>query len=125
MMGGLAIRFASLGLPFVVAKYGGSMLWGLMIYWIVSALLPSRRLLAVGLVTASIATAVELFKLFHAPALDAFRLSLPGILLLGRTFSVWDILAYWLAIGAGVFADRRIRAALTREPAPPHLVALD
>ena len=34
---GLIVRFAPLGLPQFVTKYGGSMLWALMIYWIVSA----------------------------------------------------------------------------------------
>ncbi len=87
------------------------MLWALMIYWIVSTFLPSLRLCAVALLTAGITTAVELFKLYHAPALDAFRLTIPGILFLGRFFSGWDILAYWIAIVAGVLLDRRIRSS--------------
>ena len=109
---GLVIRFVHFGLPPVVVKYGGSMLWALMIYWIVSTLLPSLRLCAVALLTAGITTAVEFFKLYHSPALDAFRLTLPGILLLGRFFSAWDSLAYWIAIAAGVLLDRRIRSSL-------------
>jgi len=112
MIGGLVIRFVPFGLLPVVVKYGGSMLWALMIYWIVSTLLPSLRLCAVALLTAGITVSVEFFKLYHAPALDAFRLTLPGILLLGRFFSAWDILAYWIAIAAGVFLDARIRSSL-------------
>jgi hypothetical protein len=102
---GLAIRFAPLGLPHFVVKYGGSMLWGLMIYWIVSTLLPARRFLPVALLSGAIATAVEFAKLCHTPSLDAFRLTLPGILLLGRIFSIWDIVAYWLAIAIGALID--------------------
>ena len=113
MIAGLVIRFAHFGLPPVIVKYGGSMLWALMIYWIISAILPSLRLCAVALLTAGITTAVEFFKLSHAPALDAFRLTIPGILLLGRFFSAWDILAYWIAIVVGVVVDRRIRASAT------------
>ena len=112
MITGLVIRFVHIGLPSAVVKYGGSMLWALMIYWIVSTLLPSVRLCSVALLTACIATAVEFFKLYHAPALDSFRLTIPGILLLGRIFSAWDILAYWIAIVAGVFLDVRIRSSL-------------
>jgi hypothetical protein len=111
VVAGLALRFGRFGLPSFVVKYGGSMMWALMIYWIVSALLPSWRLLAVGLLAGVLATAVEFIKLFHSPALDASRLTLPGILLLGRFFSVWDIVAYWLAISLGAFVDRSIRAA--------------
>jgi len=92
-----------------VVKYGGSTLWALMVYWIVSTLLPSWRLPAVALLTGVLATAVEFVKLYHSPGLDAFRLTLPGVLLLGRFFSVWDIVAYWLAIVAGALVDQRIR----------------
>jgi hypothetical protein len=106
---GLAIRFAPLGLPPFVVKYGGSALWALMVYWIVSALLPTWRLPAAVLFAGSVATAVECFKLYHSPAMDAFRHTLPGILLLGRIFSVWDIAVYWLAISAGAFLDQAIR----------------
>ena len=38
IIAGLTIRFTPLGLPSPIVKYGGSMLWALMIYWIVSAL---------------------------------------------------------------------------------------
>ena len=109
VVAGLTIRFAHLGLPAPIVKYGGSMLWALMIYWIVSALLPSLRLPIIAFISAAITAAVEFFKLNHSPALDAFRLTTPGILLLGRVFSAWDILAYWLAIWIGAFVDRRIR----------------
>jgi hypothetical protein len=112
MISGLVTRFVHFGLPPVVVKCGGSMLWALMIYWFVSALLPSLRICTVALLTAGITTAVEFFKLYHAPALDAFRMTLPGILLLGRFFSAWDILAYWIAIVAGVLLDMRIRSSL-------------
>ena len=76
-----------------------------MIYWIVSTLLGSSRLLTAALISGAIGTAVEFFKLYHSPGLDAFRLTLPGILLLGRYFSVRDIVAYWIAICAGAALD--------------------
>jgi len=96
---GLAIRFVPLGLPYFVVKYGGSMFWALMIYWIVSTLL------------------------CHAPALDAFRLTLPGILLLGRFFSVWDIVAYWLAISIGAIIDRALIRQSDRSAGSPKVPA--
>jgi hypothetical protein len=105
---GLAVRFAPLGLPPFIVKYGGSMLWALMIYWLVSTLLRRQRGIQIALIAGAIATAIEFFKLYHTAALDAFRVSLPGILLLGRFFSAWDILAYWLAIAIGAFIDVRI-----------------
>ena len=109
VMAGLAVRMAPLGLPTVVVKYGGSMLWAVMIYWIVSAALARWRLPVVALISGAIATGVEFFKLYHSPGMDAFRLTLPGMILLGRFFSVRDIVAYWVAIGVAAWVDGRIR----------------
>ena len=106
---GLAIRFSHLGLPAFIVKYGGSMLWALMFYWIFSALWPAGRIVPAALFTSALTAAIEFFKLVHAPALDAFRLTLPGILLMGRVFSLWDIAAYWLAIAIGALIDWRMR----------------
>lgn len=103
---GLTLRLLRLGLPNAIVKYGGSMLWALMVYWIVSAIRPRWQPTRTGLVSSAIALSVELFKLYHAPALDAFRLTLPGKLLLGRVFSLWDLLAYALAVIVAVLADR-------------------
>ncbi len=107
---GLALRFAPLGLPHFLVKYGGSTTWALCIYWLLSTAFPSRPILPVALAAIALATAVEFFKLLHTPTLDAFRLTLPGILLLGRLFSFADILAYALAISAGALIDGKLRS---------------
>jgi len=105
---GLTLRLVHFGLPFAVTKYGGSFLWALMIYWIVLILRPRWPILRATLAAGVIATTVEGFKLYHVPWLDGFRLTLPGALLLGRVFSLWDLLAYSLAIAVGALADRAI-----------------
>jgi hypothetical protein len=112
IVAGLTLRLVPLGLPNVFVKYGGSLLWAMMIYWIVSSGRPSWPLTRCALLSAAIALAVELFKLHHTPALEAFRLKLPGKLLLGRVFSLWALIAYGLAIILGVVADRAIRSTL-------------
>ncbi len=111
---GLTIRLAPLGLPNALIKYGGSLLWALMIYWIVSSVRPLWRLMRGALVSSAIAFCVELFKLYHVPLLDAFRLTLPGKLLLGRVFSLWDLVAYAVAIIVGALADHMIRPSMWR-----------
>jgi hypothetical protein len=113
---GLLVRFGPLGLPRPVVKYGGSILWALTIYWIVSALLARRRIVQVALWAGTLATSVEFLKLYHSPWLDSFRMTLPGILLLGRFFSVWDIVAYWFAVAAGSILDRRIFRSVQAAP---------
>jgi len=102
------------GLPWVVVKYGGSMLWAVMIFWIFSALAPQWPLARVALLSGTVATAVEVFKLYRSPGMDAFRLTLAGKLMLGRFFSGWDIAAYWVAIAGGMALEVGIRRARTR-----------
>lgn len=111
---GLAIRLLPLGLPLFVVKYGGSMLWALMVYWIVSTLLASWRIPVAAVLAGVFATAVEFVKLYHSPGLDAFRLTLPGVLLLGRFFSGWDIVTYLAVICIGAAVDRSIRQRTSR-----------
>ena len=102
---GLVWRLAPLGLPAVFVKYGGSALWAVMVYWLVAFVLPRKTPRSLGFLAAVVAVAVECFKLYHSPGLDAFRLTLAGKLLLGRVFSVRDIVVYWLAIVAAVCLD--------------------
>jgi Protein of unknown function (DUF2809) len=109
---GLTLRLVDLGLPYVVTKYGGSMLWALMIHWIISSIRGRWSPIPNALVSSAVALGVELFKLYRAPLLDAFRLTLPGTLLLGSVFSVWNLIAYAFAIGVGTLADRAIRSRI-------------
>ena len=106
---GLVWRMAPLGLPAVLAKYGGSALWAVMVYWLVAFLLPRKEPRFLGLLAAVVAAGVECFKLYHSPGLDVFRLTLAGKLLLGRVFSVQDIAVYWLAIVVVACLDSRVR----------------
>ena len=103
---GLALRLLELGLPGPVVKWGGSVLWGAMVYGLVGLVLPRPRGRIVA-VAAAVALAVELFRLIHTPALDAFRLTLAGKLLLGRVFSPWNLFAYAAGILAARWVDRR------------------
>jgi hypothetical protein len=66
-----------------------------------------------ALIAGSIAVGVELFRLVHTPWLDAFRLTIPGALLLGRIFSASNMLAYGVGIVLGIWLDRFAIAAFT------------
>jgi hypothetical protein len=107
---GLLLRGFGLGvgLPAVTIKYGGSLLWGSMVFFLVAIALPQCTRPNSAFIAGSIAVDVELFRLVHTPWLDAFRLTLAGALLLGRIFSLWNMLAYaagiWLAVGLDRFA---------------------
>ncbi|WNJ93969.1 DUF2809 domain-containing protein [Bosea sp. 685] len=100
-----------LGLPFIVVKYGGSLLWGAMVYALLAILALRRPAVQLAALAAAIALSVELFRLYHTPWLDAFRLTTPGALLLGRVFSPWNLVTYGAGIGLGWGADRLLRGA--------------
>jgi Protein of unknown function (DUF2809) len=102
---GIAWRMAPLHLPPFLYKYGGSVLWAAMVYWLVAALFPRLSPVRVAGLAAAVATLVEYSRLVHTPALDSFRITLAGKLILGRFFSAKDILAYWLAIFACAAVD--------------------
>ena len=105
---GLALRRygPGLGLTFPVVKYGGSLLWGTMVYFLVALLLSSTRRMQLVALSLLIAISVEFFRLYHTPWLDAFRLTTAGALLVGRVFSLWNILAYAVGIFLGSIIDK-------------------
>jgi hypothetical protein len=119
---GLALRGygLGLGLPASIVKYGGSVLWGTMVFFLVAMAAPRLSRQPIAMISAVIAICVESFRLVHTPWLDAFRLTLAGALLLGRIFSPWDILAYGVGIALGVLLDRFGAAWLRRSPLRRH-----
>lgn len=108
IIAGLSVRFAPLGLPWVVMKYGGSAMWAAMIYWVLRLAWPRRSAVALALAAGALATVVEFTRLYHCGWLDAFRASLAGAVLLGRYFSVRNIVAYWVAIAAAGLLDAHV-----------------
>ncbi|MDB5584120.1 MAG: hypothetical protein JWR80_9296 [Bradyrhizobium sp.] len=111
---GLALRGwgLGLGLPAFVVKYGGTILWGTMVFFLMAMAASHLSRPRIALIAAAIAIGVELFRLVHFPWLDAFRLTLPGALLLGRVFSVWNMLAYGVGIAIGALLDRSALSAI-------------
>lgn len=77
---GLVWRFVPLGLPILTLKYGGSLLWGAMVYFLVAFLRPDWRTWTIVAAAGVIAVVVELLRLYHQPWLDAFRMTLAGAL---------------------------------------------
>ena len=104
---GLALRRFGfgVGLPAFVVKYGGSLLWGTMVFFLVAIAAAGWSRQTVASIALAVAVGVELFRLVHTPWLDAFRLTTAGALLLGRIFSLWNIVAYAAGILLGAALD--------------------
>lgn len=107
---GLSLRWYGfpLGLPAFVVKYGGSLLWATMVFLLVGVLLPRLTRSQLAAIAVAIAVVVELSRLMHTPWLDAFRLTTAGAVLLGRIFSLWNLVAYAVGIAFGVWIDRLV-----------------
>jgi hypothetical protein len=105
---GLSLRWYGfpLGLPAFVVKYGGSLLWATMVFLLAGVLLPRLTRSQLAAIAMAIAVTVEFSRLVHTPWLDAFRLTTAGALLLGRIFSLWNLVAYAVGIAFGVWIDR-------------------
>ena len=105
---GLCLRWYGfpLGLPAFVVKYGGSLLWATMVFLLVGVLLPRLTRTQIAAIAMAIAIVVEFSRLVHTPWLDAFRLTTAGALLLGRIFSLWNLVAYAVGIALAVQLDR-------------------
>lgn len=115
---GVSLRLGgyAIGLPYFLVKYGGSVLWGGMVFFLFAGLLPRQPVPRLALLSFVAAALVEFSRHYHTPWLDEFRLSLAGALLLGRIFSWWNILAY--AIGIVLAAIGEVQFVRLRHEEP-------
>ena len=109
-------------LPAALGKYPGDVLWSLMVFLGWGFLLPRCATRGVLILTLATGLGVEFLKLYHAPALDAFRPTTLGHLLLGHSFSWLNLVAYALGglLGAlGEEIGRRVGASRKAKATPP------
>jgi Protein of unknown function (DUF2809) len=122
---GLAVRYLPLHLPWFLYKYLGSVLWAAALYWFLAAIFPKLRAQTVAALAIVIATLVELSRLVPIAPIDAFRQTLPGQILLGRYFSVKNIVAYILAIALAATLDHLFIAHHFTKSTSPNLSTRD
>ncbi|PQO45242.1 DUF2809 domain-containing protein [Blastopirellula marina] len=98
---GLASRRFRGELPPFIGTYSGDALWALMMYLLVSTLVPGRAIRTRALIAMGISTLVEISQLYHAPWIDAIRHTTLGGLVLGFGFLWSDLVCYAVGITAG------------------------
>ena len=102
---GLASRRFPWLFPAFLGKYPGDAMWALMAFLGWAIVKPrARTRLLVGLAFAT-SCVVEFSQLYHAPWLDHIRSTAVGHLVLGSTFSWFDIVAYAVGALVGVLVD--------------------
>jgi hypothetical protein len=107
---GILFRYHLPHIPYFFIKYIGSAAWAAEIYWLLTTLFPRLRLAKAALLSFALAVAVECFKLYNSPIVDAFRSTLAGKLILGRYFAFADIAAYAVAILLAALLDSKLRS---------------
>jgi hypothetical protein len=102
---GLASRRYREQLPTFLGEYSGDTLWALMLYLLVSCVIPDRSAVSRWLIAVLLATAVEISQLYHAPWIDSIRQTKLGGLVLGFGFLWTDLICYVVGITIGVLAE--------------------
>jgi hypothetical protein len=110
---GLAVHLggAMLG-PAVRDRLGDAL--GAMIVWWLAALAPAARPLLRNTAALGICVAVEVSQLYHAAALDAFRNTMVGHLVLGSGFDPGDLVAYTVGVLVAAAIDHSVVRRPTR-----------
>lgn len=95
----------SSGLPDLIARYAGDVLWGIMVVWLVALSWPRATTRRLGAAALLIAFVVELSQLYRAPWIDALRTHRIGALALGQGFLWSDLLCYAAGVGVAALLD--------------------
>ena len=107
-------RFPGL-FPAALGKYPGDALWALMVFFIWGMLrscVSTSRLALFALLTAYLD---EFSQIYQTPWINGIRATTLGHLILGSTFSWWDMLSYTVGVGVGVLCEKVGRRLLFQE----------
>jgi hypothetical protein len=104
---GLGVRYGLARFPWL-AKYGGVALWSMMAYATLLVLAPRLSVPRAALIALGVSFAVELAQLSPVPAMLSAKHILLR-LLLGTSFSAWDLPAYAAGVALAAVAHHTLR----------------
>lgn len=104
---GIASRMEA-HLSALIGKEFGDALWSVMFFLIALLLWLRISTLAAALLALAVSFGIEFLKLYHAPWIDALRVSRVGFLL-GHAFLWRDFVAYGLGTAAAAACDRLLK----------------
>ena len=103
--GGLLWRSRFLQLPPFAAKYGGDLLWALLVFCGFAFVFRRASTLRLALLALGFSWAIEFSQIYHSEWIDQIRSTRIGALSLGSTFNWPDLLAYAIGISVGALFD--------------------
>ena len=106
---GLVVHWHGTLLPATLRDVLGDALWAMMMGWWIGALAPNARPASRAGFALAICWIVEFSQLYHGPTLDAWRMTIPGQLILGSGFDLRDLGAYALGVLAALILELTVR----------------
>jgi hypothetical protein len=111
---GLPTRLFPQAMPDFMVRYGGDVLWAMMIFLLFGLLFPATKTWhRIGLALA-VTWGIEFSQLVQSDWLNAIRSLKLGGLLIGYSFSWSDLACYVCGIGVGALLERRVLATSER-----------
>ncbi len=115
---GLASRSYPALFPAALGKYPGDALWALMVFCGLGFISPHLSAPRLAVYTLLISYVDEFSQIYHAPWIDTDRSTYVGHLILGSTFSWFDMLAYTVGVAFGVLCQALV-VSLRSKPMEP------
>jgi hypothetical protein len=89
-----------------VPQWVGDLLWALMVYLMVRALLINTSIKQVAIISLAFCFVIEFSQLYQANWINHIRQTLPGRLILGQGFLWGDLAAYMGGVAIGVLSEK-------------------
>jgi hypothetical protein len=111
---GLASRKFPFLFPAILGKYPGDALWALTVFLVWAFFKPKVPTLTLALLALATSYADEFSQLYQAQWINSIRRTTLGHLLLGSTFSWFDMCAYTVGVAVGAVLDLLVITAFCR-----------
>lgn len=122
IVAGLASRKYRLELPLILGEYGGDTLWALMVFLLISVVMPGNPLKMRATAALIISFFVEFSQLYQASWIVSIRQTKLGGLILGHGFLWTDFICYFVGIVIGAFSESILCVLKSKYPKRPRSV---
>lgn len=122
VLAGLASRRYRPELPHFLGEYGGDTLWALMVFLLISVVMPGNPLKMRATAALIISFFVEFSQLYQASWIVSIRQTKLGGLILGHGFLWTDFICYFVGLVIGAFSESILCVLKSKYPKRPRSV---